>query len=71
MHKLMPGYAKAVAEAIRQLETNPALTEVPINNGSGLKLTRDDAHAKARTDKGIKSIGTETHANKTYVVFPR
>ena len=71
MHKVMPGYAKALSEAIRQLEANPKLTEAPINNGSGLKLTRNDAHAKARTDKGIKSIGTETHAGKTYVVFPR
>ena len=67
----MPGYAKALSEAIRQLDANPKLTEAPINNGSGLKLTRNDAHAKARIDKGIKSIGTETHGDMTYIVFPR
>lgn len=69
MYQFMPGYNKSLAEAIQKLATDPKCHEVVFSNGSGLKLTRDDAYGRAKKEKGAKVIGTQSYQDKNYLIF--
>lgn len=69
MHQFLPGYAKSLAEAIGKLSADSKCNEVVFSNGSGCKLTRDDAYGQAKKQKGAKVIGTQVYNDKTFIIF--
>lgn len=69
MHTFMPGYSKALAEAVAKLESDPSCKLVTFSNGSGLRLTRDDAQGAALKQKGAKCLGTQVYKDRTYLIF--
>jgi hypothetical protein len=69
MYQFMPGYEKAVVDAVMKLVLNPALKEVVFSNGSGLKMTRDDAFGQAKKAAGGKLIATQKYKEQNFLIF--
>jgi len=69
MYQFLPGYNKSLDEAVNTLILDPKKQEVVFSNGSGLKLTRDDAYGQAKKQKGAKVIGTHVYQGVTYIIF--
>jgi len=69
MHQFLPGYNKSLNEAVNMLVLDPKKTEITFSNGSGLKLTRDDAFGQAKQTKGGKVIGKHVYQDVTYLIF--
>lgn len=69
MHQFMPGYAKALAEAVATLVNDPTRKEAVFSNGSGLKLTRDDEHGRKKKENGAKCIGSHTYKDQVFHIF--
>jgi hypothetical protein len=69
MYQYLPGYSKSLDEAVNILILDSKKQEVVFSNGSGLKLTRDDAYGKAKQQKGGKVINTHVYKDVKYLIF--